>query len=110
MSFISRKKEYSMYLNIKLRAINPNKNVNRVYNIKMDNDLFNSYSVITERGRYGKPLLPKIEKFTNETNLKQFLKKNLKKRLNAAKRIGCDYKIIKKKYSQEFKDILAEVA
>lgn len=110
IAIISLKKEYAMYLDVSLRAINPTKNVNRVYNIKMDETLFNSRTVITERGRYGKTLQPKIEKFNDEKDLKRFLKSNLRKRLNAKKRIGCDYMIIKKDYSAEFKDVFGEVA
>ena len=43
-----------MFGHLKLRAINPARNVNRVYEIHVGQGLFNTITVILAYGRYGK--------------------------------------------------------
>ena len=76
---------------IKLRAINPDRNVDRVYEILFQRGLFNSYLVIIGYGRYGKNGRTKTYVFGDEPQAKKFITKTLKKRLNAQARIGCNY-------------------
>jgi hypothetical protein len=43
-----------MFGYLKLRAVNPARNVNRVYEIHVGRGLFNTITVILAYGRYGK--------------------------------------------------------
>jgi len=83
------------YLHLILRAINPEANVNRVYELRMDKGLFNSWLVIIGYGCYGGGACQKIYSFFDIEEAKVFVKKKLKKRFQSHKRIGCYYKIVK---------------
>lgn len=83
------------YLHLILRAIKPETNVNRVYEIRVDRGLFNSWLVIIAYGRYRGGACQKIHSFFNIEDVKKFVQKTLKKRVNSQKRIGCYYKIVK---------------
>ena len=78
-----------------LRAIKPETNVNRVYEIRIDKGLFNSWLVLIGYGRYGGGSRQKNYSFFNVMEAKAFVQKNLKKRFQSHKRIGRDYKIVK---------------
>ncbi len=84
-----------MRLQLILRAIKPETNVNRVYEIRIDKGLFNSWLVLIGYERYGGGSRQKIYSFFNVMEAKAFVQKNLKKRFQSHKRIGCDYKIVK---------------
>ena len=76
----------------KLRAINPARNLDRSYEIIAHKGLFDSWLVITAYGRYGhKGGQTRTTIFDTERQAQNFVDKVLKKRLNASKRIGCDY-------------------
>lgn len=78
-----------------LRAVNLETNVNRVYEIRVDRGLFNSWLVIIGYGRYRGGAHQKIHSFFTLKEVKAFVQKNLKKRFQSHKRIGCYYKIVK---------------
>ncbi len=78
---------------IKMRAINLAVNVDRAYEILFQRGLFNSWVVIISYGRYGqKGGQTKTYSFDLEAQAQSFFNKTLKKRLNASKRIGCNYR------------------
>lgn len=77
-----------------LRASNSLKNVNRWYSIRLGQDLFGEWLLITQWGRYGfKGQYKEYVFFQEEVAHKEF-QRILKKRLNAHGRIGCNYKIV----------------
>ena len=86
-----------MSLQLILRAIKPETNVNRVYEIRVDRGLFNSWLVITAYGRYRGGTCQKTHSFFSLEEARTFVQKTLKKRFQSQKRIGCCYKIIKAK-------------
>jgi hypothetical protein len=85
------------YLKLVLRATKLDVNLDRSYEIYMCQGLFDSWLVITAYGRYGagQGALPKIQSFSAREDAKKCVNKILKKRLNAVKRIGCNYDVIK---------------
>ena len=83
------------YLHLILRAIEPDTNVNRMYEIRIDRGLFNSWLVIIGYGRYGGGACQRIYSFFDMKEATAFVHKKLKKRFQSHKRIGCYYKIIK---------------
>ena len=77
---------------LKLRATNPVINLDRSYEIVCQRGLFNSWLVTTAYGRYGqKRGQSKTAIFDTKSQAQIFIDKVLKKRLNAKKRIGCNY-------------------
>ena len=96
-----KEKEMS-YLNVVLRAVKPETNVNRVYEIYISKGLFNSWVVMTAYGRYGAGSNQKIHSFFSLEEAKAFVNKILKKRFNAEKRIGCNYSLVKRGSSGDF--------
>ncbi len=83
-----------MFGHLKLRAINPAKNVNRVYEIHVGRGLFNTITVILAYGRYGKGTHQRLYSFDSIQQANAFIKKTLQKRLNSHKRIGCGYEVV----------------
>ena len=83
-----------MFGHLKLRAINPARNVNRVYEIHVGQGLFNTITVILAYGRYGKGFHQRLYSFDNTLQANAFIHKTLQKRLNAHKRIGCGYEVV----------------
>lgn len=83
------------YLHLILRAIKPETNVNRVYEIFVDKGLFDCWMVILAYGRYGGGTVQKSHSFFSIEEAKHFIDKILNKRFKANKRIGCNYKVIK---------------
>lgn len=90
------------YLHLILRARKPETNVNRVYELRLDKGLFNSWLVIIAYGRYGVGLSQKINSFFTLEEAKTFVNKTLKKRSKAEKRIGCSYHLISRSSSNDF--------
>jgi hypothetical protein len=77
---------------LKLRATNPALRLDRRYDIICQQGLFNSWLVTTVYGRYGqKGGTSKTTIFDIQSEAELFISKILKKRLNATKRIGCNY-------------------
>ena len=92
------------YLKIVLRATNPESNLDRAYEVHLNKGLFDSWLVITAYGRYGaggRGARQKTHSFFVLKEAKDFVEKILKKRLNAAKRIGCNYRIIHNRSSPD---------
>ena len=77
---------------IYLKAQNSEKNIYRFYTIFMDKDLFGFTCIHTCYGRIGTKGRLKSYAFDKTEQAETFLKKILKKRLSAYKRIGVDYK------------------
>lgn len=78
---------------ILLRAVNPKRNMNRFYHIQVGEDLFESPYIMTTYGRSGTSGRSKSYAFHTWSELDKHLRKTLRKRLNAKKRIGCNYQI-----------------
>ena len=77
---------------IKLRATNPTTNLDRAYEILLQKGLFDIWLVTTAYGRYGqKGGQTKTALFDTQSQAELFISTILKKRLNATKRIGCNY-------------------
>jgi hypothetical protein len=92
------------YLKIILRASRPETNLDRSYEIHLCKGLFNSWSVITAYGRYGigNSARQKVESFFTIEEAHAYVDRIIKKRLNAKRRIGCNYAITKHISSGEF--------
>jgi hypothetical protein len=90
------------YLHLILRAVRPEININRVYELRLDKGLFNSWLVIIAYGRYGGGFSQKINSFFTLEEAKAFVNKTLKKRAKAEKRIGCSYNLISRNSSSDF--------
>ena len=98
---------YSMsYLKLTLRAISPEINVNRVYEVHLNKGLFDSWIVLTAYGRYGSGSHQKIHSFFSLEEAKAFVRKILKKRFNAVNRVGCNYSLVKRSSSDDFMNVL----
>ena len=93
---------FMSYLKLTLRAIKPEINVNRVYEVHLNKGLFNSWVVLTAYGRYGSGSHQKIHSFFSLEEAKEFVNKILKRRFNAVKRVGCNYSLVKQNYSDIF--------
>lgn len=76
---------------IKLRAIYPEKNINRDYEIRIDKVFFGLWSVTTAYGRRHQKGMLRNYIFETYEEAKKFFDKTLNKRLNAKNRIGCNY-------------------
>ena len=90
------------YLKFVLRACLPEKNINRVYEVFLNKGLFESWIVMTAYGRFGSGTHQKIYSFMVLDDAKKFVRKILKKRLNAEKRVGCNYTVTKSSSSDSF--------
>lgn len=98
---------YSMsYLKLTLRAISPEINMNRVYEVHLNKGLFDSWIVLTAYGRYGSGSHQKIHSFFSLEEAKAFVRKILKKRFNAVNRVGCNYSLVKRSSSDDFMNVL----
>lgn len=80
-----------------LKALNPEKNVNRWYSLRMGQDLFGEWLLITQWGRNGFKGQYKEHIYTEEAFAQKEYQRILKKRLNSHKRIGCAYAVIEDK-------------
>ncbi len=83
---------------IKLRAVLPEKNINRDYELRLEQVLFGIWSVTAAYGRHLTRGMIKHYLFETQDEAQAFLKKKLHKRLNAKNRIGCDYSIVNASY------------
>lgn len=80
---------------IQLQAEHPQKNIYRWYTIRVDKNLFGEWCLCLSYGRIGQRGQLK-QSFRNDlTLLIRQLKSILRKRLNAANRIGCNYEIVR---------------
>lgn len=76
-----------------LRATLPAKNLDRDYTIWVQKGLFNLWVVNILYGKWGAARHHKIQySFEAPEQAQRFIKKTVRKRLNAQKRIGCNYK------------------
>ena len=78
----------------RLKAINPDKNIYRWYEIKQSHNLFGTWSLIISSGRIGTKGRTRVLPFKTKTEMTTTLQKILKKRLTAERRIGCNYALI----------------
>ncbi len=77
-----------------LRATNLSKNIRRWYSLRMGQDLFGDWLLITQWGRQGFKGHYKQYVFPEEAKAQKEFQRILKKRLNARNRIGCNYIIV----------------
>ena len=96
------------YLKLILRAEKQEHNINRVYAIYLNKGLFDSWVVITAFGRFGSGPQKKVYSFSALEEAKEFISKILKKRFTAEKRVGCNYKLIKRSSSIDFDELVFE--
>jgi predicted DNA-binding WGR domain protein len=78
----------------RLKAINPDKNIYRWYEIKQSHNLFGTWSLIISSGRLGTKGRTRVLPFETEEEMNIILQKILKKRLTAEHRIGCNYALV----------------
>lgn len=90
------------YLHLILRAIKPESNLYRVYEIWLDKGLLGSWIVLTAYGRFECGTTQKNHSFSTLEDAKDFIDKTLIKRLSSEKRIGCNYELISKRFSSNF--------
>ena len=89
------------FFHLKLRAIDLEQNINRDYEIFVSKVFFNCWGVTLAFGRYGTKGTYKNYVFSTKEEAQQFVHKTIQKRLKAPKRIGCPYRVISAKTSQE---------
>ena len=78
-----------------LKAVKPEANINRVYEIYLNKGLFEYWVVTTANGRYGAGRgRQRNYSFHKIEQAQDFIHKTLKKRYAAKKRIGCNYELI----------------
>ena len=93
-----------------LRAVNPSKNINRWYSLKMGQDLFGEWLLITQWGWFGFNGQSKEYVFSEEKLAQKKFQIVLDKRLKARARIGCSYEIVEDHYvtSKELPHVTAQ--
>ena len=79
---------------IQLHAKYPPQNIYRWYSIRVDKNLLGEWCLYLSYGRIGQRGQLKLSCWNDLTLLLRQLKVILRKRLNAAKRIGCNYEIV----------------
>jgi predicted DNA-binding WGR domain protein len=79
---------------IHLHAKNPAQNICRWYSIHVDKNLFGEWCLYLSYGRIGHQGQLKRSFWSDVALLLRQLKTILRKRLNATKRIGCNYEIV----------------
>jgi predicted DNA-binding WGR domain protein len=87
-------KHLNDYKVIRLKAVKLDQNINRYYTIYIHKNLFQGLTVSLYYGRIGRGGQLKQFYFAHIHQIEKFLKPLLKKRLNAKKRIGVNYKLI----------------
>ena len=80
--------------NIRLQAKHPPKNMLRWYSLRVDQTLFGEWCLSISYGRIGQRGQYKQYRWSESGLLMTQLKSILRKRLNAANRIGCNYEIV----------------
>ena len=96
------------YIKLVLRAVKPEKNINRVYEILLNKGLFDNWIVLTAYGRYGAGAQQKVYSFRALDEANEFISRILKKRFTAEKRAGCNYALIKRSSSFDFDEMIFE--
>lgn len=91
---------------IHLEACDPARNIWRSYSITAGQDLFGDWIVAMNYGRIGSRGTTKTVLLPDEEETRRYVQKCLKKRENAPKRIGIDYKV--RQISGEWGDLSAK--
>lgn len=78
----------------RLRAIDPDKNIFRWYEIRLIQDLFREWSLVLSYGRIGSKGRTKTISFKDKTSMDHYTQKVLKKHLTSGSRIGCNYNLV----------------
>ena len=99
---------------IHLEACDPARNISRSYSITAGQDLFGDWIVAMNYGRIGSRGTTKTVLLSDEVETRRYVQKCLKKRENAPKRIGIDYKVKDitgtwRDFHEETKDLKKEV-
>jgi len=79
---------------INLRAQNPDKNMDRGYSLFITPGLFNTETVVINYGKYGKQTQHKVYAFECKKEMLSFVRRILRKRFTAYKRIGTNYEVV----------------
>lgn len=79
---------------IYMRAICPEKNIDRDWECIMTPDLFGQFLVQTQWGRYGGKAQRLTRMFETELEAKRYYQTLLRRRARARQRIGATYRII----------------
>ena len=82
-----------MNLSVHLEACDPARNIWRSYSIAAGQDLFGDWIVVMNYGRIGARGRTKTILLSDEAETRRYVRQCLKKRENAPKRIGIDYKV-----------------
>ena len=82
-----------------LKAINPDKNVNRFYKISSGKNLFGEWAVILDYGRRGTQGRRQSHAFSTQEEARTFMDQKLKTRLAFRKHRGCAYKVVEAFFS-----------
>lgn len=77
---------------IRLIAINPKRNVSRVYEIAVGQDLFGQVSVTIRRGRLGGAVTTEIHAVADDVAAEILVRERVKRRRGARRRIGTAYR------------------
>ncbi len=86
-------KYLNVYKMICLRAVDLSQNIKRYYTIHIHKNLFQDITVSLYYGHIGRGGQLKYYHFSTMDQIEPFLKPILKRRLNAKKRIGVNYKL-----------------
>lgn len=78
----------------RLRAIDPDKNIFRWYEIRPIRDLFGEWSLVLSYGRIRSSGRTKTIYFRNWAYMNHYIQRVLKKRLTSGNRIGCNYNLV----------------
>lgn len=97
-----------MYALFKLKAKNKIKDIDRFYDICIQEDLFSNFSFTICHGRNGFQGRKRHHIFEDSLSLVSFLNKNFKRRLNAMSRLGTNYEFASIDFDSEFKDKIFE--
>lgn len=76
---------------IKFHAYNPERNIDRIYEIHFGKTLFGQYAMFVAWGRRSHKARYKDYIFDTKAELEKFTSKIVRKRLNATKRLGVNY-------------------
>lgn len=79
---------------LRLKAEAPERNVARFYTLRTSTNLWGEVVVSSSYGRIGTHGNVKHRYFTDSSQANTYITTVLRKRLNAANRIGCNYEIV----------------
>jgi len=82
------------FISIKMKAYNPENDIDRFYTLRTDQNLFGEYVLTINHGKNGNMGRMRREYFEDQNEMLQEMRSLIKRRLNAKSRLGVDYKIV----------------